>query len=269
VNELKRGISTIGLIGLSICMLAPAFDSAATEPADASPGSEYISLYGSLLSEFTRETKSTVQVKVNYRGLRGDPRWKRLVGLVAQIDPGKLGTREERLAYWINVYNIFAIDLILGAYPVDSIKDIGSFFSPVWGADAGKIRGRSYTLDEIEDDILRPMGEPRIHAAIVCASVSCPPLARTPFEAGAIDRQLDATLASFLANPQKGARLDRASRTLRLSKIFDWFESDFESAGGVLSFVLPHLAEDDARWIRSHRADLRIDYFGYDWGLNE
>lgn len=250
-------------------MLGPAFDAAAKEPAVASPTSQYISLYGGLLSEFTRETKSTVQVKVNYRGLQGDPRWKRLVKLVAKIDPGKLRTREERLAHWINVYNIFAIDLVLGAYPVDSIKDIGSFFSPVWGAKAGKIRGRSYTLDEIEDEILRPMGEPRIHAAIVCASVSCPPLARTPFEASALDQQLDATLTRFLANPQKGAHLDRATQTLRLSKIFDWFEADFDSAGGVLSFVLPHLAEDDARWIRSHRADLRIEHFGYDWDLNE
>lgn len=266
---MRRQISLAGLVGLSACLLGAAVDSPVKESADRGSNARYIPLYGRLLSEFTQTTDRTVQTRVNYRGLSNDPRWKYLVALIAQTTPDRLETREERLAYWINIYNIFAIDLIVNAYPVESIKDIGSFFSPVWKKEAGSIHGRPYSLDEIEHKILRPMGEPRIHLAIVCASVSCPPLARTPFLATAIDRQLDGVLASFLANPTKGARLDRKRRTLWLSKIFDWFEEDFASAGGVLAFVLPRLAEDDARWIRAHRAELEIGHLDYDWSLNE
>lgn len=228
-----------------------------------------LELYRALLEEHTEPTSDVVQTRVHYTALEKDRRWKQLVKGLAAADPRQLGSREERLAFWINAYNILAIDLVLSGYPLGSIKDLGSFFSPVWEVAAGKIGGRDYTLEEIEHEILRPMGEPRIHSAIVCASVSCPPLARTPFEVATIDAQLDSIVRAWLANPKKGLRLDRADETLHLSKIFDWFEEDFEATGGVIHFALPHMAPDDAAWLRTHRADVDIEYFDYDWGLND
>lgn len=228
----------------------------------------FVPLYASLLAQYTRATDDIIQTRVDYRGLRKEPRWKQLVAAVEKTDPSALKDRSERLAYWINVYNILAIHLVVDAYPIESIKDIGSFFSPVWKVDAGKIGGRPYTLDEIEHEILRPMGEPRVHGAIVCASVSCPPLARTPFLATTLDAQLDAAVASWLSNPRKGVRVDRAANTITLSKIFDWFESDFDAQGGVIDFVRKHLPVADANWLQG-RKGLEIQYFDYDWALNE
>lgn len=226
-------------------------------------------LYGAILEDHTRATKDIVQTRVNYRAIQNDPRWKQVVAGLGESNPKMLREDDEKLAFWINAYNILAIDLVQNAYPVDSIKDLGSFFSPVWKAKAGTIGGRSYTLEEIEHKILRPMGEPRIHAAIVCASVSCPPLARTPFTPERINAQLDSIVRAWLSNPEKGLRLDRDDETLNVSKIFRWFESDFEAGGGVIQFVLPHMATEDADWLREHRADLDLEYFDYAWGLNE
>lgn len=235
----------------------------------SSAASIYLPLYAELLNEFTSESNKTVQTRVNYKALRKDSRWPQLVKLLGKVDPKTLGSRNEQLAFWINAYNVLAIDLVASAYPIDSIKDIGSFFTPVWEHEAGKIAGRAYTLEEIEHKILRPMKEPRIHSAIVCASVSCPPLARTPFTAAQLDAELDAIVASWLANPKKGLRIDRKSKTIHISKIFDWFKEDFEASGGALGFASPHLSAEDAAWIRAHRDDLSISYFGFDWGLND
>jgi hypothetical protein len=229
---------------------------------------DYLPLYAEILNEYSRETNAVVQVRVNYAELRGDPRWKTLISKVETTVPSDLGTRDERLAYWINIYNIFAIDLVLGAYPIESIREVGSILFPVWKADAGKIDGRVYSLDQIENRILRPVGEPRIHGAIVCASISCPPLRRTPFEESNLDEQLDASIRLWLSNPEKGARLDRARATLHLSKIFSWFRGDFLVRGGVIDFVLPYLPEDDAVWIRANRTGLQVEHLEYDWQLN-
>src|SRR4030095_12503639 len=138
----------------------------------------------------------------------------------------------------IDAYNILAIDLVARHYPVASIRDLGSLLRPVWKIEAGRVGGRAYSLDEIEHGILRPLGDPRVHMAIVCASVSCPSLAREPFVAARIDAQLDAASARFVANEQKGVRVE--ARGVRLSKIFDWFAADFAAGGGVLAFVRRH-----------------------------
>ena len=152
-------------------------------------------------------------------------------------------------------------------YPIDSIRSIGGLFSPVWKKPAGEIAGRPYTLHEIEHEILRPMGEPRIHAAIVCASLSCPPLRREPYRAAELDAQLDDNSRRWLSDPRKGARIDRSSRTLHLSPILDWFAEDFD--GGVVAFVGAHLPADEAEWLRAQGRALRVRYFDYDWSLND
>jgi len=187
---------------------------------------------------------------VDYRGLRQAAEWQAVVESLAACQP-------EGMAFWINAYNILAMDLVVRHYPVESIRDIGSLLRPVWKREAGRIGGRGYSLDQIEDDMLRARGEPRIHAAIVCASISCPPLRREPYAQERLDTQLDDQMRRWLSDPARGARLEGG--TLYLSSVFTWFAEDF---GDVLAFVRPYLPFDPG-------PAPRIRYLGYDWGLNE
>jgi hypothetical protein len=214
--------------------------------------------YGRILEAHTQEVSDTAGVRVDYEALRGSSDWRSVVAGLSASDPNALTTRSERLAFWINAYNVLAIDLVTRHWPVASIRDIGSFLRPVWKHEAGRIGGRAYSLDEIEHQILRPLGEPRIHAAIVCASVSCPSLARTPYRAAELDAQLDASLGRWLANPHKGSRLDAAAGVVRLSAILQWFADDFDAAGGVLPYLTPHLPEATRRWLAAHGGERRI-----------
>ena len=152
---------------------------------------------------------------------------------------------------------------------IRSIRDAGSFLRPVWKREAGIAAGRSVTLDEIEHEILRPMAEPRIHAAIVCASTSCPSLRRTPFTAASLDAELDDAMTRWLASPEKGLRIERAAARITISRIFDWFEEDFEARGGVLAVVTRYAPEADRAWLAENGARAELDYFDYDWSLNE
>ena len=176
-----------------------------------------LELYQRLLREHTREVSDAAGVRVDYAALRRSEDWRRLVASLSASDPAQLAERSQRLAFWIDAYNVLAIELVVRNQPRESIRDIGTLFSPVWKREAGRIAGRPYSLDEIEHAILRPLGEPRIHAAIVCASVSCPSLAREPYRAETLDAQLDASLRRFLADPRKGSRLDAARGALVLS----------------------------------------------------
>ncbi len=249
----------MGRIGTLIVMLA------LTSPASALDQT----LYAELLQRHTREVTDTARVRVDYRALRGNTDWKRLVVSVESTDPDKLGSRAAKIAFWSNAYNILAIDTVVRNYPLESIRDVGSFFRPVWGREAGTIGGRAISLGEIEHEILRPMGDPRIHAAIVCASISCPPLHREPFTAKRLEAQLGTALRTWLAEPRKGLRIDRGGKTVYLSKVFDWFEEDFESAGGVLAFIARYVSESDRLWLERNAADLDVEYLDYDWDLNE
>jgi len=226
-------------------------------------------LWGELLARYTTETDDTAGTRVDYAGLRHEPRWRTLIASVEAARPSALHTRAERIAWWIDVYNVLAIDTVVRHYPVDSIRDVGSFLSPVWKRTAATIEGRPVSLGEIEHRTLRPMGEPRIHAAIVCASTSCPPLARTPFLPSTLDAQLDAQVRRWLASPTKGVRIERAAGRIWLSPIFSWFEGDFERAGGVLAFVARYVSDDDRAWIEAHAEDAEVDFFDYDWSLND
>jgi len=148
--------------------------------------------------------------------------------------------------------------MVVDHWPLDSIKDVGSLISPVWGKSAGSIDGETVSLDDIENKILRPLGEPRIHFAIVCASVSCPDLRNTPYTASNLNAQLDEQIQQFLSNADKGLRIGNES--IQISKIFDWFGKDFKPVGGVEAFI------------RRYRSDLPQlplkENINYDWDVN-
>ncbi len=198
---------------------------------------------------------------LDYRGMKDDPAYAEMVRRLEKLSLLTLKGRDDALAFWINAYNFLAINLVVENYPVKSIKDIGSIFRSVWKRPAGKIGGRDYTLHEIEHQILREnFSEPRIHFAIVCASLSCPDLAGEVFLPGRLEEQLDKSTAAFLAHPSKGIR--REGDRLLVSRIFDWFEEDFAAAGGVLAFIrsyLPGLEEKE----------YEIEYLPYNWDLND
>lgn len=226
-------------------------------------------LWAELLARHSAEVPDPAGVRVDYRALAAAPGWRRLVAGLAGCDPQTLGSRAETLAFWVNAYNVLAIDVVVAHYPVGSIRDVGSLLRPVWKRAAGRIGGRTRSLDEIEHGILRPLGDPRIHAAIVCASTSCPSLRREPYAAARIDAQLDDALRRFLADPRKGAAFDPATGRLLLSRIFAWFEADFASRGGVLAFLLPRLPEEIRAGVAARPDAVRVEYFDYDWRLND
>ncbi len=227
-----------------------------------------LGLYGSVLQAHTRSVADLAGTRVDYAALRISPQWADVRKSLAMCDPAKLVTREEKLAFWINAYNVLAIDLVATHWPLASINDIGSFLFPVWTKTAGQIHGKPYTLEQVENQELRALGDPRIHAAIVCASLSCPALAREPYMAAGIDAQLDRTFARFVANREKGVALDRDAGVLRLSSIFKWFAEDFEKQGGVLAVISNYLGADDRAWLKLHVAKTKREYFPYDWRVN-
>jgi hypothetical protein len=227
-----------------------------------------LELYARVLERHTSAVDDLARTRVDYRGLTTSPDWQRLVESLAASDPDALASRDEKLAFWINAYNILAIDTVVQNYPVESIRDVGSLWSPVWKRTAGTIDGEPYTLDQIEHEIVRPMGDPRGHAAVICASTSCPALLREPWRAERLDAQLDQAMRTWMADRGKGLRIDRQSGTVTLSKIFDWFDEDFEAQGGALAFATRYAPEDARAWLRAH-PDPDVEYFDYDWRAND
>ncbi len=195
---------------------------------------------------------------VNYKQLKKSGLLETAYHQISNFPVTGLEGREEKLAFYINVYNILAIKMVLDHWPVESIKDAGSLFRPVWGKTAGMIDGEEVSLDDKENNFLRPMNEPRVHFAIVCASVSCPDLRTEPYIAARLDTQLGAQARSFLHNQKKGVWVDE--KEIHVSKIFSWFKKDFIKGGGIAAFI---------QYYRPDLPNLEIDTdIDYDWSLN-
>lgn len=195
---------------------------------------------------------------VDYAAIKSDGSLDKAYRTVADFKLEALAGDKEKLAFYINVYNILALKMVADHWPTESIKDAGSWFSPVWDKPAGQLGDKTVTLGEIEHKILRPMGKPRIHMAIVCASVSCPDLSREPYIAARLDEQLDEQTRNFLNNSGKGLKVE--NKTIRVSKIFDWFDDDFEGYGGVAGFIKRY---------KPDLTDFKIKAnIPYDWAVN-
>jgi hypothetical protein len=184
-------------------------------------------------------------------------------------------SREETIAVWVNAYNASTLELILDHWGrIDSIKDISS--GKRWKAERWTVAGRRVSLDDMEHEVLRPLGEPRIHFALVCASISCPDLRSEAYLGATLDAQLQDATARFLSDRSKGLTIGTSkgffggtNHELTLSKIFDWFEEDFEQDGGsVIDFILAHGPADAVAFVTRHRDDLDVEHLDYDWSLN-
>ena len=202
----------------------------------------------------------------------------RYVNQLHRVRPTQLKgwTRDQRYAFWINAYNAHVVQLIVDNYPLDSIKDLGSFFSPIWKKRFIEMQSLSpsgkqqkLSLNDIEHEILRPrFKDARVHAAVNCASIGCPPLRNEAFVAERLDEQLDEQVRTWLADARRN-RYEAKDKTLRVSEIFDWFEDDFErDAGSVAKWIARYAPEQEATWIRSAKK-VRIKHLDYSWKLNE
>jgi len=182
-------------------------------------------------------------------------------------------SQNEKKAFWINAYNIGAIKLIVDYYPLKRSLGLQALRYPpnsiqqipdVWNQKALTILGRKVSLNYMENGILRKeFQDPRIHFAIVCASLGCPVLRDEPYVPEQLDAQLDEAARHFMQDHKK-VNYDARNNTLYLSPIFKWFKEDFEKVGGVISFVKKYKPEG-----MPLRDDAKIQWLDYDWSLNE
>ena len=209
-------------------------------------------------SEWTKILKIHVSNtgKVNYKGLLSNrkPLSKYLDALALNAPKDKWSDSDKK-AFWINAYNAYTIQLILDNYPAESIKDIND----PWGQTFFEIGGKTISLNTIEHKILRPMGDSRIHFAIVCASESCPKLLNSAFKAESLTDQLDQAAREFINDPSKNSL---TPSKITISKIFKWFKSDFPKEDTFIAYLNKY-----SNIKISPQA--KINYQNYNWSLNE
>ena len=193
------------------------------------------------------------------------------------VTPAELETwtKKQRYAFWINVYNAHTIQKVVDNYPLKSIRKLDRAFGlksifdrefiPMNAFDpSGK--GDELSLNDVEHEILRArFQDARVHAAINCASYSCPPLLDEAFVADRLDEQLAKQMTAFVRD-RKRNRLNPDDDELELSEIFKWFAEDFErDAGSVREYVVRFSPPEQAEAIRK----AKIRYLDYDWDLND
>lgn len=201
---------------------------------------------------------------VNYPGYASDQRLTQYIQQLNRVDPTTLPTRNDKLAFWINAYNAFAIKGILDGYsPKGWVGQYTYFISRDYMVGGSKVN-----LYAVERAILIPeFREPRIHFAIVCASRSCPKLRSWAYTRDALEQQLEASARLFVNDPNRNA-FDRRKKIAYLSKIFDWFTEDFVSHSGSLSKYVSHYVDDPELAQELAEGKYQVKFLEYDWNLN-
>jgi len=200
---------------------------------------------------------------VDYSRLRDDSRLDKFLAQLATTDPDSVAGEEQRKAFLINAYNAYAIRGILDGESTGSQSKRRRFFNR-YGFE---LMGEPSTLQDIEHQRLRPMGDPRIHFAIVCASLSCPRLSSRAFVPERLDAQLDEAARSFINDPTRN-RFELERGQAWVSPIFDWFDEDFAATdGSVPAFLARYVRAPDVAK-RLADGELRLRFDRYDWGLN-
>jgi hypothetical protein len=225
--------------------------------------------------------------QVDYAMLRTSPTFaemKKTSDLLHTIDPAEMTDDATRIAFWINLYNVLAIHGVLALGIRESVMEIPSFF----GVVAYRVGDFVLTLDEIENGVLRRNAphtatgarlfddddprialcpsrvDPRIHAALVCASTSCPPVAF--YEASKLDAQLELATLNYVASD---VEVDEVNRLVRVPITFRYYQSDFGWAAGVRLFLVEHARDAQREALQAaFEAGYELDYHRYDWSLN-
>lgn len=219
--------------------------------------------------------------RVNYAGFQSDrAKLQEYLASLSAVTEAEFDawTKSQQLAFLINAYNAFTVELILTRYPdLESIKDLGSFLKSPWKIKFLTLLGDRRHLDYIEHDRIRAKGvydDPRIHSSVVCASVGCPALRNEAFVAEQLDSQLEDNLVRFLSDKTRN-RYNAQSKILEVSSIFDWYGEDFSqgfrgyaSVPGFLGLYAKQLSDNPAQQARIRSQAVKIEFLDYDWSLN-
>lgn len=253
---LHRCLSYFVIVLISFSILILPIKSQATPNHLQQPN---YSLWASIL-----DTHVNNQGRVNYAILKNNrSKLDNFVEQIKLIHTSQLNPIEQK-AFWINAYNALTLQTVINNYPVSSIRHIN--FGLVWKLKKEVASGK-YSLEEIEHQILRPLGDPRVHFALNCASIGCPKLPKKPFYPDTLDAQLEAEARRFMNDPEK-VRLDKSTNTLYHSELLNWYEDDFLIVSpNKLSYITQYLNEDDRHYLQNHRVILKK--IKYDWGLNK
>ena len=194
--------------------------------------------------------------QVNYKGLKANAAaLDAYCQLLSDNPPQESWSREEQLTYWINAYNAFTVKLIVDNYPTGSILRFDG--GKTWDVKRIILGGKKYSLNQIENEIIRPQfKEPRIHFAVNCAAKSCPPLYNHAYTAANLDSTLEARTQQFINNPNYDAI---SANKAVVSKIFEWYAADF----GDLKKYLNRYAKTPLK------PTATVTFKDYDWDLNE
>jgi hypothetical protein len=194
--------------------------------------------------------------------------------------PDRFTTKPERLAYYINAYNALVLLGVVDNWPIASVQEVRGWLDPRAGFGffyglRFRLDGRDINLYELENEVIRRFLDARIHAAINCASKSCPALAPHAFEGPSLDQQLDEVMTDFCSREQH-VRIDTDERKILLSAIFDWYRSDFEEharrlgrSATIVDFIIAFATPDVAAALeRARDDDYEVAFLPYDWTLN-
>jgi hypothetical protein len=199
--------------------------------------------------------KHAQQGKVNYKLFKNDKvALETYIKTLSANTPAASASKQEKMAFWLNAYNALTIKLILDNYPIKSIKDLDK--GNPWDVSRYALGGKNYSLNEIENTILRPMGDARIHFGLNCAAKSCPPIHARAFVAATVETQLDQLTRTFINKTQEN---QLKGNTVKISNIFNWYAADF---GNVITFLNKYAALPVYK-------NAKITYTMYDWNLNE
>ena len=193
---------------------------------------------------------------VNYAAFKGDIELLQdYLAALSKTAPPENASKDEKLVFYINLYNAATVKLILDHYPVNSIKDIKNPWDKNWISVGDKLT----SLGAIEHKILRKLNDPRIHFAINCASYSCPKLQNRAFVRRELEIQLNEATTAFVNDRTKN---QISSSSVEISQIFKWYKSDFTKSGKLLDFINQY---SDI----PVNPDVKVQFTNYDWSLNE
>jgi hypothetical protein len=211
--------------------------------------------------------------RVDYRSWKANrediQRLDQYLGHLSAASRQRPASREARLSFWVNAYNAVTIRGILREYPTTSIRN---HTAKLWGYNIWKdlqlyVGGDPVSLDAIEHEILRKMSEPRIHFAIVCASIGCPRLLNQAYEADEIDAQLQTNAKDFFARSQN-FKYDSDGRRFFLSAILDWFGDDFGSNQKARLRRIAAWLPSEAAAQAARQNAVSVSFLDYNWSLN-
>lgn len=245
-------------------LLVPCVLLALLAPAAAAAPETYAD-YEALLKAYVGEDGL-----VDYRAWKekDEPTLRAVVRRLEALDLRDAAPNEVK-AYWLNVYNAVTLQAVLEFFPLRSIRERaeGQDYN-VWDDYPFTRPDRKYSLNQIEHEVLRPLGDPRIHAAINCASKGCPRLRRQAFVAARLDEQLEESTRDWLNDPTRGVRVKEGG-VVALSELFNWFGNDFgQDLAARLRWASKYLRDPSLREAVTRRG-ARIETLPWDWSLNQ